>query len=150
MPGEYMETREIVIALISLGSASLLTFFVVKWIDHLHLRDANARAKEIIDRAEREIENRRREAELEIKEEAIQQRGEGEKELAVIRQELHERERLLDKRQDALEQQSDGLRKQEKMVEGNQRKLAEKSTTPTAARRNSKRCLIRSGRPCTA
>jgi ribonuclease Y len=121
-----MEAREIVIALISLGSASLATFFVIKWIDHLHLRDANRRAKEVIDRAEREIENRRREAELEIKELAIRQRGEGEKELAVIRQELHERERLLDKRQDALEQQADGLRKQEKMVEGNQRKLAEK------------------------
>ena len=32
---------------------------------------------------------------------------------------------MLDKRQDALEQQADQLRKQEKMVEGNQRKLAE-------------------------
>ncbi len=43
-----------------------------------------------------------------------------------MRQELHERERLLDKRQDALEQQIDQLRKQEKMVESNQRKLAER------------------------
>jgi len=102
------------------------TFAVVKLLDYLHLRDANKKARETIDQAEREIDNRRREAELEIKELAIQQRAEGEKELSVIRQELHERERLLDKRQDALEQQNEQLRKQEKMVEGNQRKLAER------------------------
>ncbi|HUY32247.1 MAG TPA: ribonuclease Y [Pirellulales bacterium] len=114
------------IVLLTACIAIAATFVLIKWLDHLHLRDANRKAKEIHDQAEREIENRRREAELEIKELAIKRRGEGEKELAVIRQELHERERLLDKRQDALEQQADGLRKQEKMVEGNQRKLAEK------------------------
>lgn len=102
------------------------TFAVVKLLDYLHIRDANKKARETIDQAEREIDNRRREAELEIKELAIQQRAEGEKELSVVRQELHERERLLDKRQDALEQQNEQLRKQEKMVEGNQRKLAER------------------------
>lgn len=106
--------------------AFAMTFAGVKLLDHLHLRDANKKARETIDQAEREIDNRRREAELEIKELAIQQRAEGEKELSVIRQELHERERLLDKRQDALEQQNEQLRKQEKMVEGNQRKLAER------------------------
>ncbi|HVC95772.1 MAG TPA: ribonuclease Y [Pirellulales bacterium] len=114
------------IVLLTACVAIAATFVLIKWLDHLHVRDANRKAKEIIGQTEREIENRRREAELEIKELAIKQRGEGEKELAVIRQELHERERLLDKRQDALEQQADGLRKQEKMVEGNQRKLAEK------------------------
>ncbi|HUY91617.1 MAG TPA: ribonuclease Y [Pirellulales bacterium] len=119
-----METTGIVILTALIASA--LTFAAVKLLDHLHLRDANKKARETIDQAEREIDNRRREAELEIKELAIQQRAEGEKELSVIRQELHERERLLDKRQDALEQQNEQLRKQEKMVEGNQRKLAER------------------------
>ena len=119
-----METTGIVILTALIACA--LTFAAVKLLDHLHLRDANKKARETIDQAEREIDNRRREAELEIKELAIQQRAEGEKELSVIRQDLHERERLLDKRQDALEQQNEQLRKQEKMVEGNQRKLAER------------------------
>ncbi len=39
---------------------------------------------------------------------------------------MHERERSLDKRHDTLEQQSEQLRRQERMVESNQRKLAEK------------------------
>ncbi|HVX60524.1 MAG TPA: ribonuclease Y, partial [Pirellulales bacterium] len=112
--------------LLTLVASVVGTFAVIKLLDYLHLRDANKKAREMIEQAEREIDNRRREAELEIKELAILQRAEGEKELGVIRQELHERERLLDKRQDALEQQADQLRKQEKMVEGNQRKLAER------------------------
>ncbi len=119
-----MDTTGVVILTAVIAIA--LTFSLVKLLDYLHLRDANKQARDTIERAEREIDNRRREAELEIKELAIQQRAEGEKELGVIRQELHERERLLDKRQDALEQQSDQLRKQEKMVESNQRKLAER------------------------
>ncbi|HXT60202.1 MAG TPA: ribonuclease Y [Pirellulales bacterium] len=119
-----MDTTGIIITTAVIASA--LTFAIVKLLDYLHLRDANKKARETVEQAEREIDNRRREAELEIKELAIQQRAEGEKELSVIRQELHERERLLDKRQDALEQQGDQLRKQEKMVEGNQRKLAER------------------------
>jgi ribonucrease Y len=102
------------------------TVVLVKGLDYLRQKDAETRAKQIIEQAEREIDNRRREAELEIKEVGIQQRAEGEKGLNVIRQDLHERERLLDKRQDSLEQQADQLRKQEKMVENNQRKLAER------------------------
>ncbi len=109
-----------------MAATAVATFAAIKFLDYLHLIDANKKARETVEQAEREIDNRRREAELEIKELAIQQRAEGEKELGVVRQELHERERLLDKRQDALEQQLDQLRKQEKMVEGNQRKLSER------------------------
>ncbi|MEX2559785.1 MAG: ribonuclease Y [Pirellulales bacterium] len=114
------------IVLLTASIAAALTFTLVKALDYLRQTDAEKRASEIVERAQRDIENRRREAELEIKEQAIQQRATGEKELGVIRQELHERERLLDKRQDAQEQQADQLRKQEKLVEGNQRKLAER------------------------
>ncbi|MEX2120135.1 MAG: ribonuclease Y [Pirellulales bacterium] len=115
-----------VIVLLTASIAAALTFTLVKALDYLRQTDAEKRASEIVERAQRDIENRRREAELEIKEQAMQQRATGEKELGVIRQELHERERLLDKRQDAQEQQADQLRKQEKLVEGNQRKLAER------------------------
>ena len=116
----------IVIGLISAILAATLTFLSTKLLDYLRQTDAETRATEITSRAERDIENRRKEAELEIKEMALHQKGEGEKELSQLRQELHERDRLLDKRQDALEQQTDHLRKQEKMVESNQRKLAER------------------------
>jgi ribonuclease Y len=109
-------------ALISFGLAVVL----VKLIDYLRQKDADKRAREIIDQAEREIDTRRKEAELAIKEQAIQQAAEGEKELARSRQELHERERALDKRQDNLDQLGDQIRKQEKMVEANQRKAAER------------------------
>ena len=119
-------TNPIVIALITALVAASLTFLAVKMLDYLRQTDAEKRAQEITTRAERDIENRRKEAELEIKGMAIQQKGEGEKELSQLRQELHERDRLLDKRQDSLEQQADHLRKQEKMVESNQRKLAER------------------------
>jgi len=104
----------------------ILSFTLVKLLDHLRRKDAETEARQIIERAEQEVENRRREAELEIKEMAIQQKAEGEKELRKLREELHERERLLDKRQDALEQQGEQLRKQEKIVESTQRKLTER------------------------
>ncbi len=119
-------TSLVLTVIITAVIAFALAFVLVKVLDHLHLRDADREARERLAQADREIENRRKEAELEIKEAAIQQRAQGERELAQLRQELHERERMVDKRQDALEQQAEQLRKQEKMVEHNQRKLAER------------------------
>ncbi|MBX3412705.1 MAG: ribonuclease Y [Pirellulales bacterium] len=115
-----------VLVLVAVAAAVLLTFLAVKFVDYLRQTDAEKRAQEIISRAENEIATKLKQADLEIKERAIQQRGEVEKELAVARHELHERERQLDKRQDAIDQQAEQLRKQEKMVEGTQRKLAER------------------------
>ena len=106
--------------------ACVLTIVAVKFLDRLRRRDAESEARDIIEKANRESANLRKESELQIMEASIQQKAEGERELSKIRQELHERERLLDKRQDTVEQHADQVRKQEKMVEGNQRKLAEK------------------------
>ena len=116
------------VALILLLCAAVagLTFGLVKLVDHLRRRDAEAEAQQILHRAEQEAENHRRVVELELKELAIQYKADGEKELRQIREELHERDRLLDRRQDALDQQCEQLRKQEKIVEGTQRKLTEK------------------------
>jgi ribonuclease Y len=111
----------ILVVITAVGSA-----VVVKLLDHLRKTDVENKAKEILANAEREIETRRKEAELELKERQIEIQAEGERVHAQIRQELHERERSLDKRQDSVEQQADQVRKQEKMVEGTQRKLAEK------------------------
>ena len=121
-----MPLPELFSYLIVAACAAVLAVVLVKLLDRLRRRDAESEAREIIARAERDSANRVKEAELEIKERAIQQKAEGERELAKLRQELHERERLLDKRQDTLDQQAEQLRRQERMVEGNQRKLAEK------------------------
>ena len=109
-----------------IAATAIGTAFVIKLLDHLRKRDVENKAREILADAEREIENRRKEAELELKERALEVQAEGEKVHAQIRQELHERERSLDKRQDLVEQQAEQVRKQEKMVEGTQRKLAER------------------------
>ncbi len=121
-----MDTWEILLFVGLCFLASLLTFTLMKLLDHLRRRDAESEARQIVSQAEQEIDNRRREAEVEIKEAAIVHKAAAEKELRKLRQELHERERSLDKRQDALEQQADQLRKQEKIVEGTQRKLTER------------------------
>ena len=106
--------------------AIILAVVSVKFLDRLRKKDVEHEAKEMLANAQREIDNRRKEGELERKELSLKQTAEGEKVLSQARQELHERERSLEKRQDLLEQQGDQLRKQEKMVESNQRKLAEK------------------------
>ncbi|MFO0896349.1 MAG: ribonuclease Y [Pirellulales bacterium] len=117
--------QSIIVSLVA-AVAAVLAVVLVKFLDRLRKKDAESEARDIVLRAERERSNRLKEAELEIKERAIQQQGEVEKELNKSRQALHERERALDKRQDMLDQQADQLRKQEKMVEGTQRKLAER------------------------
>ncbi|MBI1900089.1 MAG: DUF3552 domain-containing protein, partial [Planctomycetia bacterium] len=116
---------QLIAVLITAPVAFGLAIVFLKLIDYVRRRDAAKEARDIVERAQRDSENLRREAELAAKEQAIQQRAEGERELQAVREELHERERGLDKRQDALEQQTEQIRKQEKIVEGNQRKLTE-------------------------
>jgi ribonuclease Y len=117
---------KIVIVVITAVVSAALAVLLIKLLDYLRQTDAEKRAQEIINKAEREIETRRKECELELKERSIEQQAEGEREMQRIRHELHERERALDKRQDNVDQFAEQVRKQEKMVEGNQRKLAER------------------------
>ncbi len=115
-----------IFVLVSAAVAAILTFVAIKMLDRLRRRDAETEYRNIVEKAERDSANLKKEAELQTKEMVIQQKADGERELSKIRHELHERERLLDKRQDSVEQQADQVRKQEKMNEGNQRKLAER------------------------
>lgn len=117
---------EAIYIIVSAVIAAVLTFTLVKLVDRLRRKDAESEAKQIIGKAEQDASQRRKEAELEIKERAIAVKAEADKEISKARQEIHERERSLDKRQDSIEQQLEQLRRQEKMVEANQRKLAEK------------------------
>jgi septal ring factor EnvC (AmiA/AmiB activator) len=68
----------------------------------------------------------RKEAAVEAREMALKEKARLEAENEEVRRQLHERERKLDKSEDALQSRADQLAKQEKMVESNQRRLAEK------------------------
>src|SRR3954447_11353034 len=99
---------------------------VVKLIGYLRKHDAEKEARQILEKAEIQAAARHKEAEFEAKELALREKSRIEDQLNDARQKTFERERLLDKQSDLLEGRADQLQKQEKMVENNQRKLAEK------------------------
>jgi ribonuclease Y len=115
----------VVVAIVSLVSAGMgMGFF--RLLGHLSKRDADNKARQILEKAEIQAGARRKEAEVEARELALQEKGRIEEQLNESRQKLFERERQLDKQEDSIAQRVDQLQKQEKMVEGNQRKLSEK------------------------
>jgi ribonuclease Y len=119
------ETNPWLIVFVALVAA-FMGMGVVKLLGYLRKRDAEKEAQQIIEKAEIQASARRKEAEVEAKELALREKARIEEQLNDIRQKLFERERHLDKQQDLLEQRAEQLHKQEKMVENNQRKLAEK------------------------
>ncbi len=106
--------------------AAIMGMGVVKLIGYLRKYDAEKEARQILEKAEIQAAARHKEAEVEAKELALQEKLRIEEQLNEARQKTFERERHLDKQQDLLEARADQLQKQEKMVENNQRKLAEK------------------------
>ena len=124
------DVPEVAVAIITVVAASL-GFGVVKLLDYLRKRDADKEAAQIIERAEIEAATRRKEAAVEAREMALIEKAKVEKENEEVRRQLHERERKLDKSEDGLQSRIDQLQKQEKMVESNQRRLAEKMDDAT-------------------
>jgi len=112
--------------LITVAIAAVLGMGVIKLLDYLRKRDADKEAARIIERGQQEANTLRKEATVEAKEMALQEKDRTERENNDIRNQLHERERQLDKLEDGVGQRNDQLLKQEKMVENNQRRLAEK------------------------
>ncbi|MEM8864390.1 MAG: ribonuclease Y [Planctomycetota bacterium] len=117
-----MDTQTLIAVIIS----AAITAGFIKLVGYLRKRDAEKEAQLIIQKAEDAAAARRKEAEIEAKEIALQEKAKSDEKANEIRQQLHERERQLDKVEDTLTQRADQLSKQEKMVEGNQRRLAEK------------------------
>jgi ribonuclease Y len=107
-------------------AAAFMGMTLVKLLDYLRRRDADKEAARIIENAGVEVAALRKEAAIEAKEMALKEKNRLDSENNEIRQQLHERDRHLDKSEDALSQRTDQLQKQEKMVENNQRRLAEK------------------------
>jgi ribonuclease Y len=134
------------VLIVAVVIAVMLGFGVVKFLDYLRKRDADKEAAQIIERAEIEAATRRKEAAVEAREMALQEKAKLEKENEEIRRQLHDRERKLDKAEDANQSRAEQLQKQEKMVESNQRRLAEKVED---AKRNSTTCPTLNGRRCT-
>jgi len=118
----YTNTHIVLAAIV----ASVLAFIVIRLLDRLKRRDAETEAQAIVDRAKTDAANMRKESELSVKEEAIKQREAADKEFNKIRDELREREKLLDKRQESIEHQGEDVRKRESIVEGTQRRLADR------------------------
>lgn len=102
------------------GAAMVLLFYFMRG------KDLKSQAKSILDQARNESENLKRRAELEAKEYELKHKSELENEANKQREQLQKREAALDRREETLQQSADGLRKQEKMVEANQRRFAEK------------------------
>ena len=122
-PTSFLEKYDIpIVALIS-GAMGMGLSFLIDW---LRRRDATKEAERIIKEADLEAATRRRDAEYEAKEIALREKAKSEEAANVVRSQLHERERELDKKNDQIDQRADQLGKQEKMVESNQRRLAEK------------------------
>ncbi len=103
-----------------LGLAIVLLIYV------LRRKDLETQARSILDQAHGNAENLRKSIELEAKENAIVVKEQLETEANKMREQLRGRELTLDRREESLQQSNDDLRKQEKMVEANQRRLAEK------------------------
>src|SRR5690606_10142110 len=103
-----------------LGVASVIL------IQFLRGRDLKSQARSILEQANNEAENLKRRIELEAREQALKAKQERETEANKQRDQFRRRETTLDRREEVIQQSTDDLRKQEKMVEANQRKLAER------------------------
>ncbi len=112
--------------IVAIAVAAIAGAGVVKLLDYLRRRDADKEAAQIIERAEQDAKTVRKEAAIEAKEMALQEKDRLERENTEIRNQLHERERQLDKTEDNITLRNEQMEKQAKMVENNQRRLAEK------------------------
>ena len=88
--------------------------------------DAKNQSKRILEQAKLDTENLIKTAELEKKEKLLQLQGLFDSETKRQREELRERESQILQKEQSVKQSADDLRKQEKLVENNQRKLADK------------------------
>jgi ribonuclease Y len=95
-------------------------------IEFLMGRDVKSQAKRLLDQAKLDSENVVKQGELEKKEKLLQLQSTFDAEMQKQREELRKREQALDRREETIQQNTSDLRKQEKLVENNQRKLAER------------------------
>lgn len=116
----------IVGALVALMLAVPLGYLLARLQDRTRLSSAQAKVSEINAQAQRDAENLVKSAELKAKEEILRKQEEFKNATEKERDELRDQERRLEKREDVLDQKHQAQLKKEKLLEGNQRKLAER------------------------
>jgi ribonuclease Y len=95
-------------------------------VNMLRGRDIKSQAKSILDQANSDASNVLRASELEAKEAALKQKQQFDHEANKLREQFRKKESALDRREESLQQTADDFRKQEKMVQANQKRLADK------------------------
>jgi ribonuclease Y len=91
-------------------------------------RQAEAKAKELIEQAKKDAERMLKESELKAKDDAFRRREEVTKEFEKTRNELRHNERRLEKREDALEGQTKEIAEKKKQFDAQQKKLEDQRT----------------------
>lgn len=89
-------------------------------------KDAKSQANNLLEQTKLQSANMIRQAELEAKEKQLQLQTKFDGELQKLKDELRKREAAVGRREEMVQQSADDLKKQEKLVESNQRKLAER------------------------
>ena len=135
--GEYGSTALLITALVGLGLGGA----AIKFFDILRKRDIKTQSQAMLDQAKADASNVIRSAELEAKEKALQQKQMMESEVAKLREAVRKKESALDRREETLLQSAEDVKKQEKMVEANQRRAAEKLAEATKRSEEMQRLL---------
>jgi ribonucrease Y len=95
-------------------------------INRLMSLDAKSQSKRVLDQAQLEADNLIKKAELEKKERLMQMQSAFDAESKKQREELRSLESQVLQKEQSIKQSAEDLKKQERLVESNQRKLAEK------------------------
>src|SRR5947208_4264192 len=90
------------------------------------LRQAEAKAADVLETARRDADQIVRDAELRARDEVFKRREEVNRELETARNEVRDQERRAEKREDAADQKAKDLAKKERHLEVLQKKLAER------------------------
>jgi len=92
-------------------------------VDPELLRQAEGKAKEVVENARKDADRLLRESELKAKDDAFRRREEVTKEFEKTRNELRDNERRLEKREDSLESQAKEIAEKKKQYESQQKRL---------------------------
>jgi len=95
-------------------------------INVLQGRDARTQSKRLLEQAKLDGENLIKTAELEKKERLLQLQSKFDSENSKAKEETRKREAALERKEEMFKQSAEDARKQEKLVENNQRKLADR------------------------
>ncbi len=125
--------EQILIAvLIGLISAIVAFFVGVKWYQFSakdQLKNAQAKAHDIIEQARKEAQARRREAEVEVKDLLFRMRSEFEEETKRRREELNKLEQRLLQREENIDKRLDILEAKERAVEQREREVVDRESS---------------------